>query len=398
MTWTNAKELKAQLTRLWERGDLLRCVVNGQSPFPLRLILKGPSSADITDRFEAVRAWVAEIAAIDHLHIEFQTIRHRVQGMQRLPSSAWVNTIEDALLWLGKRRESARFEALVAGTVHTLPALLPWLEKRPLQGLGLAEEWPKLISVVSWLIKQPRPSIYVRQVDLLGVHTKFIEAHRGVLSELLDLALPADAVAQSKTGASQFAGRYGFLEKPIRIRFRALDPSILSVFSTAYPDVTLDEKTFSLLTIPVKIVFITENEINFLAFPNVKNAIVVFGAGYGWDALAQSQWLNNCACYYWGDIDTHGFAILNQLRGYFPHVLSLLMDRQTLLTHEAMWGVEDKPTQIDLPRLTLQERALYDDLRDNRLRTGLRLEQERIGFSWVNQHVQGLFSNPSKPT
>jgi hypothetical protein len=84
--------------------------------------------------------------------------------------------------------------------------------------------------------------------------------------------------------------------------------------------------------------------------------------------------------YYWGDIDTHGFAILDQLRSHFDHVTSLLMDRDTLMAHEDLWGKE--PTQVtrDLPRLTSDEHALYDDLRDNRLRKNLRLEQERVGF------------------
>ncbi len=34
-------------------------------------------------------------------------------------------------------------------------------------------------------------------------------------------------------------------------------------------------------------------------------------------------------------------------------------------------------------RLTVQERALYDGLRDHRIGRNLRLEQERIGFGWV---------------
>lgn len=70
------------------------------------------------------------------------------------------------------------------------PVLLPWLEKRPLRALELSAEWPRLLDVVAWLVEHPRPGIYLRQVDLPGVHSKFIEAHRSVLTELLDLALP----------------------------------------------------------------------------------------------------------------------------------------------------------------------------------------------------------------
>ncbi|MEN6585629.1 MAG: Wadjet anti-phage system protein JetD domain-containing protein [Sulfuricella sp.] len=72
-----------------------------------------------------------------------------------------------------------------------------------------------------------------------------------------------------------------------------------------------------------------------------------------------SLWLKNCSIHYWGDIDTHGFGILDQLRGHFDHVASFLMDRATLDAHAAVWGSEDKPLRVDLHRLTSEERALY---------------------------------------
>jgi hypothetical protein len=100
--------------------------------------------------------------------------------------------------------------------------------------------------------------------------------------------------------------------------------------------------------------------------------------------------LKCCAIHYWGDIDTHGFGILHQLRGHFEHVTSFLMDRETLDAHVAFWGVEDKQLRAELRRLTPQERALYDDLRDNRIREGLRLEQEHIGYRWLNDRLEGL--------
>ncbi|MGH8663397.1 MAG: Wadjet anti-phage system protein JetD domain-containing protein, partial [Burkholderiales bacterium] len=142
-------------------------------------------------------------------------------------------------------------------------------------------------------------------------------------------------------------------------------------------------------------VFITENETNFLAFPPVEKAIVVFGAGYGWEALGKARWLERCALHYWGDIDTHGFVILDRLREHFPRVESFLMDRATLFAHEESWGEENDPAAHDLSRLTEAERALYDELRDNRIRKGLRLEQERIGFGWMNDAVERLVRESS---
>ena len=66
------------------------------------------------------------------------------------------------------------------------------------------------------------------------------------------------------------------------------------------------------------------------------------------------------------------------------------MDRATLLAFETQWGDEEKPTLRELPRLTPEERSLYDDLRDNRLAPRLRLEQERIGFGWVQEALGEL--------
>ena len=106
--------------------------------------------------------------------------------------------------------------------------------------------------------------------------------------------------------------------------------------------------------------------------------------------LPERYWYKTPVC--WGDIDTHGFAILDQLRGYFPAVASFLMDRQTLLAHCSHWGEEPDPARHDLMRLTPEETAVYDDLRFDRHRPRLRLEQERVGFGWLCNQLACLRS------
>ena len=66
------------------------------------------------------------------------------------------------------------------------------------------------------------------------------------------------------------------------------------------------------------------------------------------------------------------------------------MDRETLLASRTLWGREDKPLERALPRLNAAERALYDDLRGNRIGQQVRLEQERIGFERVKEVLAGL--------
>lgn len=136
--------------------------------------------------------------------------------------------------------------------------------------------------------------------------------------------------------------------------------------------------------------FITENEINFLAFPPVNDALIIFGAGYAFERSHHANWLSRCHIHYWGDIDTHGFAILDQLRHRFAHACSVLMDQETFLSFRSLWGTEPVPTKRDLATLTPAEQALYDDLRDNRYGKNLRLEQEKIGFNRVTSAVANL--------
>lgn len=390
MSWTTPADLRAQVQKLWDKGRLPACVAGGASLFPLRLVLKGPGSAELSERFEEARAWIADLQrgakseTRPGYRLVLREVRHRVIGSNTVPHEAWIDTQGDALALIGKRRDADRLRALVAATP---PALLPWLQKRPLRALELTADWPRLLDIVGWLHAHPRPGIYLRQVDLPGVHSKFIESHRGVLAELFDLALPADTI---DNGSSDFTRRYGFRDKPARIRFRMLDARQALPFPGSDQDFTVTHDMFARLDPAASRIFITENEINFLAFPPAPDSIVIFGAGYGFDMLASANWLHRRDIHYWGDIDTHGFAILDQLRTLFPQVRSFLMDRATLLEHRSQWTEEPQPALRELARLDRDERALYDDLRDNRFGRQLRLEQEKIRFGWFQQHLAAL--------
>jgi len=391
--WTSPADLRAQMLRRWDQGVLLAELVTPTPLFPLRLALRAPSSSELSERFDDARKWAADLqqGASAGYRLVMRELRHRVIGQNSLPGEAWVDTLGDALGLVGKARDARAFKALLGATHERQPALLPWLQRQPLRALGLADAWPRLLDLVAWLQAHPRPGIYLRQVDLPGIHSKFIEGQRGVLSELLDLALPTEAVDSAASGAAQFARRYGFRDKPARVRVRLLDPRQAVWIPGTDADYTVSQPAFDSLNPAVRHVFITENEINFLALPPAPDSLAIFGAGYGFDALAQAEWLQHCALHYWGDIDTHGFAILDQLRARFAHVHSFLMDRDTLLAHRPQWTDEPQPTQRDLPRLNDDERRLYDDLRWRRLRDEpLRLEPERIAFGQVEDALAGL--------
>ena len=391
MNWTYPADIKSHVQKLWDRGTLLAVLARRESFAPLKVPLKGPTSSELSERFSEVRQWIGKLAGSEnHYRIEWRQVNHRIIGSNEIPAEIWIDTLDDALALIHKESEAELFSDLLALTDQQQPELLPWLSKRPLRALELFAEWPRFLSLIAWLQQHPRPGIYLRQIDLPGIHTKWIEGLRGVLIELFDLALDHEQIDSRFTGVAGFCRRYGFLDKPSAVRFRLLDPSIPVLPVESDQDLTVTADVFARLDLPVRTVFMTENEINFLAFPAIPGALVIFGAGYGFDAIKDARWLHDRAFYYWGDLDTHGFAILNQLRGLFPHVQSFLMDEQTLLAHRSLWGREDRPETRPLTRLTDEENNVYDQLRQNLRGEQVRLEQERIGFGYVRQALHRL--------
>ena len=120
------------------------------------------------------------------------------------------------------------------------------------------------------------------------------------------------------------------------------------------------------------------------ACPSLPGTLAVVGLGYALEPLAEIGWLADAPIDYWGDIDTHGLAMLARLRRHFGHVRSRLMDEVTLLDHRALWVEETRPhAATSLDGLDEAEAALYDDLRRGRWGIGVRLEQERIAWPRV---------------
>lgn len=395
MDWTTPDQIRAQVERLWERGRILGARLSGDALFPCTVRLVRPTVRELGDRFGEVRAWIRALeegsraVAGEGYEVVYAEINHRQLGTNRVPQAVLVPTEQDALALIGRRRQAEAFDRLVAMTRAEHPELVAWVAAHPLEMLEHADDWARILAVVGWFRAHPRPAVYTRQIDVPGVHTKFLEAHRGLLAELLDLSLPATAVDAQAVGARAFAQRYGLLCKPALVRFRVLDPRLTI---QGLDDVSTPAAQFARLDVPIRHVFITENEVNGLAFPAAESSIVVFGLGYGIERLALVPWLREKAVFYWGDLDTHGFSILDRLRTLLPGVRSFLMDRETLLEHRALWGEEPEPWAKDLPRLHPEEAAVYDDLRLGRLGPRVRLEQERIAFAHVERAVAALLA------
>lgn len=389
MNWTGPADLKQQVQKIWDKGALLSQLAGAPGIFPLKLKLRCPTSSEMSAHFALVKDWATSIRSTENIRIVEKTINHQVLGKNSLPTEVWIDSLDNALDMIKKSKAAKSFAIQVECASQNNPQILSWLQKNSLRALAVKDDWEKLLDVVDWYRENARPMIYLRQIDLPGIHTKFVEKHQSILSELLGTILDNSAIEKH---CGSFEERFGFLLKPTMVRFRILDPEQKLLPGDGPQDTLLDLDSFAKLSLNFETVFITENEINYLAFPNFPNSLILFGKGFLVShVLTRTVWLTGCKIYYWGDIDTHGFSILNQARSTVPGINSLLMDRETLDRHKHML-VEETTARpgVDYNHLTEAEQQLCRSLSNFNGFANARLEQERISWSYACNRIDEL--------
>ncbi len=383
--WSDPQWIREELRRKWDSGRILQALLTEDDLFPLRLPLKRPKSNEVNENFAEVSHWIKRLRDHSRQGIGFgyelieKEMVHRQSGRNLLPTHAIVPTVQDALRLLKKEREANKFLELAGGMTADWPALQEWAGRYPHKVLAAGDDWTGILAVMKWFSLNPRCGLYLRQLDIPGIDTKFIERRKGILTELLNIILPERAIDHN---VSSFEQQFGLRIKPVQVRMRLLDQT---QYIQGLSDLTIPVEQLKDWSPGADRVFITENEINGLCFPDTENSLVIFGLGYGVDILKAIAWLKEKEIYYWGDLDTHGFAILDQVRSFLPQTRSLLMEESILLQHRALWSVEDKPFLGQLTRLSPEEQRLLCSLQNNTWGKGVRLEQERISFQQVKQ-------------
>jgi hypothetical protein len=383
-------EIRSKALRVWDSQRLLRSELAGESIFPLVIPFRKPSARELLEDFTRVRAWIQSLRQFAKAENGFgysviwKEVDHRSLGKQSLPDRIYFENREDLCRFIHKETEFQRWQRTVEVIETSFPNLRPWIQRRPLVVVEYEGEWPKLLSVLSYFCNHPKPNLYLRQIDIAGIDTKFIERRKPLFTELLGDLFPADPTPAAVKANYDFEQRYRLRYDEPSVRFRILDPQLASSFS-GFQDLSVVLSEFKRIGADCERVYITENKINGLSFPPINRSIVIFGLGYGVAMLKEIGWLSTREVIYWGDIDTHGFAILSRLRSFLPQARSLLMDRETFLAFKETWGEEPADFRFtgDLAGLTDDENALFLDLRENRMGYHLRLEQERIPFSYV---------------
>ena len=401
-TWSGPDAVVTALQRLHARGAILREYVGepGRSPgsavFPLRIPLARPGRTDVADRLGAVVAWSRSmIEAADRGGWRVETRRvggTGTIGAQQVPWFAHVDAAEQALeiLGPGAERQGRQFRRAMEQAVLAGPWATQVCLAKPLEVLAIGGDWADVLAVAAWLTEHPRPGIPARMLPIPGVHTKVIERHEGLLARLLDLSLPSEQVDQ---GATTFAGRYGLAER-VRTVTVAGPGAMVGLPHLEQATVTwpvaglagLDPSRYG-----ISEVVIVENLAALAIVTCADGRLTIWGAGNSAaDLISGVPWLHGLAVAYFGDLDSHGFAILDAVRGVLPHAVSVCMDPATVAAHLEHRVTETVASTAPLERLTEAERAALAALGP-----GGRIEQERIDPDLLGKSLRMLqASNP----
>jgi hypothetical protein len=220
--------------------------------------------------------------------------------------------------------------------------------------------------------------------------TKWLDGRRGVVFDLMRALRGSSNAPQKNSLESEprdFYDLCGLLCPPPRMRIRVLCPE-LRESTGGLDDLEAPVEEVAALTIQPRAVLIVENLETGLALPELPGIVAILKLGNAVSLLANVSWVANALCVYWGDIDTHGFAILDRARALKPELRSVLMDESTLRTYRTLCIEEaTQHSADDLVRLTTSERHVYFGLKAHTWGPSLRLEQERIPWQAALQAV-----------
>lgn len=245
-----------------------------------------------------------------------------------------------------------------------------------------------LLTVAVWYLEDPQRAasgITPRQVPLPGVHAKWLQTRT--------------AGVQALTGLTDL----GLLQRhPARIHFTYLDPNYRATGARIHDSATVGDH-FTPAYLP-EVVVISENKDTAIHFPALPGGIAVEGDGFGGKTAARFPWLTGARrLYYWGDIDAHGYEILNGYRADGLSVTSILMDLDTYEAYERFGTNTDKnqaPLRPGPPKplddLLPHERVVYHRLLDATHTGHRRIEQERIPLDIALAAVEHI-CQPSTP-
>lgn len=374
-------EIRTRLDSRWH----LSATGQPDDGWPARISLGAPGKATLEAGFESVRNWARdweEWAAAHQAHLDWQN--RIVRGTtQPLPTHLAVPDADTAAQLCGKEqaRRLARGRARAAMLRREFPqaeqaGIIRAADPRPDTDFAL------ILEAGHWFATHTAEGLTPRQVPLPGFHAKWLDRN--------------EALVRTLSGKEDL----GLARRPARVHFTYLDPLHRASRARVHDSLTIGDHAEP--AYKPDTVIITENKDTALYFPPVPGAVTVEGDGRkATGLLAGIPWVRSCpSVIYWGDIDSAGLEIVNDLRKAGAAIRTMLMDYAAYETYEQYGAWSDEKgrplpcrPRRNLPLLTADEEFMYLRLTDPGWNRARRVEQERIPFTAALRELSGLMGS-----
>ena len=419
------RKLAAQRGR-WATGTLAARAGSGvdlvagesgvDSPAALVSIgLKPPTETAMLADERAAEEWANEWSRLTPqpgVHVDWESRAWRSIGRQQVPVRLRLDDADAVAGFVGgsPAAEWRRLSARVRSLADRLGGdALGKVVRRHATALAAYDDarFEQIAQVAVWIVDHPVSGYRPRQVPVRGVDSKWLGAHRALVTDLVgaatgspDLGLVdadplvrlrvldpgvwrergAEAVGEAVGGPEMFGGHGAAVGNPGGAGATVGEPAAPGHHAPGPSDFAAPLSQLTALPLAPRIVFVLENLESLLAMPEWPGGVAVHGSGYAVRIIDRLPWVRRGRIIYWGDLDSNGFAILHGLRIHLPEVVSVLMDEQTLLAHRDLWVPEPTPHRGTFASLTDGEARALEALR----REGdVRLEQERIPWEFA---------------
>lgn len=392
------QDIMAELDKkYWHNKKKFKALLKGKMGFPLKMSLKAPTTsgqilANMDTIQEFIQVWQKFNDEFELCQVEFQSKNFQQFGTVTLPYYLIIEnrTALISIFTQDKQKQLQHLQNLINQIIHTLTRcfeidgqeLLEFLIENLESFEHLSDdEINQLLQILPQLKYKMGNGFYLRNLPIVGIDTKFIEQQFKFIENLLNYLYHNEVLANGGLMAW-----LGCQEKPndwllIKPLCELTKDKLANL-----PLLRLNSQTLLKYELPADKILVIENEQACLPLFGFADVIAVAGGGknIGW---LKADWLKHKKVYYWGDIDLDGLLILNLARQYCPHIMPIMMDKNTVLNHQHLM-VNDTGIINEVPsHLNGDEKALFLALKNGNFLSG-RLEQERLEYRFVQMQLK----------
>lgn len=350
-----------QKKALRQYKDFLKAVLQRAHIFPLYITgNKGKASMPLDELYPALRRLLegAKSKKGFGYTVTLKTVQTRHAGEISMPDEIFFENVEDYLKYIDKEKEFLAFRKVAMQTQKQVPQLLPWMQENPMKVIKYLAQWPSLLKVGAYFLKNPQPNLYPRQFPI-DIPATFIEKNQTILNDLLEVLLPPTNI---NTTSSNFHDKFNLKQDAPLIRVRAVVEAVFP--DLPIQDISLSVSDWEQIKVVVDKVFITTDKLNFLRFPSHPNSCVIWGNPATLQEVHKLSFLKEKQLYFWGDISLNTFQQLILLRHSFPTIQLFLVNSATYKAFQAFATTSKKEQTVLANNLLPEEQEFFLFLKD----------------------------------